>query len=213
VFLCNSTKEEFHVRVVICCFVICRQYVGTCPNRSHNDTHARTHTIFHNSQHHISEYDLRCTISIRTDQDIIWGKVIMLFNLAPSWSKPHAVRVLRGAANNKTQPEENELDSAEQTTQLRPTPPSGKWFRCISCHHNHSWQRLISRLGLMDASFYHEPIWSLNWSIIFSWTSRASIGRMDLWGFHDFHGPNNVAYLLWNLRVVHGCVWTTSASM
>jgi hypothetical protein len=120
VFLCNSTKEEFHVRVVICCFVICRQYVGTCPNRSHNDTHARTHTIFHNSQHHISEYDLRCTISIRTDQDIIWGKVIMLFNLAPSWSKPHAVRVLRGAANNKTQPEENELDSAEQTTQLRP---------------------------------------------------------------------------------------------
>ena len=28
--------------------------------------------------------------------------------------------VLRGAANNKTQPEENELDSAEQTTQLRP---------------------------------------------------------------------------------------------
>ena len=44
----------------------------------------------------------------------------MLFNLAPSWSKPHAVRVLRGAANNKTQPEENELDSAEQTTQLRP---------------------------------------------------------------------------------------------
>jgi hypothetical protein len=67
---CNSTKEEFHVRVVICCFVICRQYVGTCPTRSHTDTHARTHAIFHNSQHHISEYDLRCTISIRTDQDL-----------------------------------------------------------------------------------------------------------------------------------------------